>query len=58
MTQIKQEATKMYTQYMMKYGKQEGTKIINRYLDMQINNTDSLEVEFCKQLYALTGKEV
>lgn len=36
---------------VMNYGKEAAVRMSNDYLDMQINNTDPAEFEFCCELY-------
>lgn len=41
---------------VMTYGREEAIGIANRYLDMQIKNTDPEEYQFCCELYQATKR--
>lgn len=42
----------MWREYKEQYGDIEARGICNRYLDLQIRNTNPEELQFCRELYA------
>ena len=42
----------MWSEYCLLYGETEARAICNRYLDMQINNNEPEEYQFCRELFA------
>jgi len=39
------------TKTMVAYGENEGRKILNHYLDLQVFNTKKSEIQFCKEIF-------
>ena len=48
----------MWQDYKTRYGEAEARGICNRYLDMQVNNQDAGELQFCRELFAAMGADL
>lgn len=44
--------TDMWRDYKAQYGDTEARGICNRYLDLQVKNTNETELQFCRELFA------
>lgn len=51
-TPIYESGADMWRDYAAQYGSAEAMEICNRYLDLQIRNTDPEELAFCRELFA------